>query len=156
MDIAVPPKTDEEIKTEEVVSVVANKPTEIPLTKTDEAGKPADKVQEKADLKDEAFAKEEADRNKTAELILSKQFFLPIREKRSKPLLTLALLPKKNKKQKRKTTKVAETSVKKKSNGTQTLLIIVLVAILIGALLAIDAGMIDIGVKLPFDFIKNV
>lgn len=159
MDIAVPPKSEDETKKVESVASTASKPVDKLEEKPDDTAKAIDKVQEKADLKDEAFAKEEAERKKTAELIATKKFFLPIREKRSKPLLTLSFLPKKNKKVKKKVakvSKVADTPRKKKSSSSQTILVVVLVVVLIGAVLAIDAGIIDIGVKLPFDLIKNV
>ena len=155
MDIAVPQKAEDEPKTEETVVSTASKPVAKSADKPDDTAKAIDKVQEKADLKDEAFAKDEAQRKKTAEIIASKKFFLAIHEKRSKPLLTLSFIPKRNKKLKKKVAKTVDAP-KKKRSSSQTILIVALVVVLIGAVLAIDAGMIDIGVKLPFDFIKNV
>ena len=154
MDIAVPPKGNDK-SLEKIVSPNASTTTEVAVEKLEESSNAIDRVQEKSDLKDEALSKAEKNREKIAEIITSKKYFLPIREKRSKPLLTLAFLPKKSKKLKKKISKVPDTPQRKKANSTQTMLVVILVVVLIGAVVAIDAGMIDIGIKLPFDFIKN-
>jgi hypothetical protein len=89
-------------------------------------------------------------------MITEKRFFLPIKEKRQNTALTLVALPKKAKKPKKTAPNKIEGDPKKSGSSHQAMLIVILVVVLIGTVFAIDAGMIDIGIKLPFDLIKNV
>ena len=155
MDIPSPSKDAEGQKIE--VSM-ASSSSKVPAVESATTTKPettpaGEQTQVKADLKDEALSKEEAERKKVAEMIVSKKYFLPIKEKRTNPALTFALLPKKSKK--KSTVKKTETTKKPKARNKQMLLLGVLVLVLVGAVVAIDAGVIDVGIKLPFDLIKN-
>lgn len=99
---------------------------------------------------DEALAK-------VAELLQSKEYHLPIREKRSRPLLTFALLPKRTKKSKRKqlSEPTENTSKKKPTKKSARMQLVVLLVIVVGLVVAIDAGWLSLGFELPFDFIKQ-
>ena len=171
MDIPAPTQAKKEETVDEaqptavavnVKTATAEKPTEektISETVTrKEEPKPTeagDKDSPKKDLKDAEFAALEEKRKALQEMITSKKYELPIKEKRSRPLLTFGLIPKKSRRSKKKKI-VKKEQQQNKPKSHQKILIIVLVVVVIGAVLAIDAGMIDIGVKLPFDLIKNV
>lgn len=160
MDIPAPDKEKAEDEHKVVVKSASTAPKEtkapveaVPEISSPESSEKTELPSTKADIKDEAFAAEEAKRKNLADMITEKRYFLPIKEKIQSPALTLLALPKKAKKS---TPKKQEPTGKKPAKGHQTMLIIILVVILIGTVFAIDAGMIDIGVKLPFDLIKNV
>ena len=103
----------------------------------------------------EIVDKDDVARKKIVELVSSKQYHLSIKEKRSSPLLIVGWSSKKPKKAKKKSNKKSEATVKAKPGKNKSLIqVVVLVALLFGFVLAIDAGLLSIGVTLPFDFIK--
>ena len=130
MDIPVPKDLDEE------KPVVAS--ADVP--KTEE--KPVKDYKKSEDSADEAQVK-------IAELLTSKQYHLAIKEKRTKPLLDFSLGIKKHKKNSKKKVKAKKES-KPVSKNKQLLEIAVVVVLLGGSYIAIDAGIIDIGWKPPF------
>lgn len=151
MDIPAPTEPAGEQKVAVSVSSSANEVVVTPDTNE------VPSEQAKVDMKDDALAKEEARRKKIVEVINSKTFFLPIKEKRSNPILTFASAPKKVKSIKKVShTAGQDAGAKKPMKSKQTLLIVIFILVVIGAVAAVDAGVVDIGVKLPFDFIKNV
>ena len=152
MDIPVPAKIAEDQKIPVAVSTASSKSTQV------NSPAPTELVQQrdtKQASKDDTDIQDEA-RRKVAEMITSKTYFLPIKETHTHPLITLSLFPKKPKKTKKMHVKTSESIAAPRQKGHQTLLVILLVAVLLVTLVAIDAGVIDVGVKLPFDLIKNV
>jgi cobalamin biosynthesis Mg chelatase CobN len=156
MDIPAPSKDSEGQKIEVSTTSSSSKmpaPESTAAAAKSETTTASGQAPAKTDLKDEALSREEAERKKVAEMIASKKYFLPIKEKRTNPALTFTLLPKKSKK--KSATKKTESTKKPKAKNKQTLLLGILALVLVGALVAIDAGVIDVGIKLPFDLIKN-
>jgi hypothetical protein len=89
------------------------------------------------------------------ELILSKKYALPIKEKRYRPLLTFALLPEKSKQPKQlKPTYRAQSSKKEPATQATTMRTYVslglLAVLILGTFIAIDAQFIDVGWTPPF------
>jgi hypothetical protein len=155
MDIPSPDKAPDEQKIEVATGSSVKSPL-AEIKKTQEAPTASLQTAPQSDLKDEALVKGDTDRKKVIDMISTKKYFLPIKEKRQNPALTFAFLPKKSKKTKKTNSKKTENIKKPKTNSKQTLLIVILVVVLVATVIAIDAGVIDIGVKLPFHLIKKV
>lgn len=99
-------------------------------------------------------SKQDEANKKIAELISSKQYILPIKERRTKPLLVLSLSTRKKKKS-IPSRKPTNKTVKPKGKDKKMIQLVVLVGLVIGLFLAIDIGWIDIGLKLPFSLFGN-
>jgi hypothetical protein len=125
-----------------------NAPSGRPTAQSTTTGAPPPTKAEAADLEDDQS-------KKINELISSKQYYLGIKEKHTHQILTLGATSKKSKKSKKKTVKKSEQKPKKSSGNNKTMVQVgVLVVLILGFVVALDAGFVDIGVKLPFDLIK--
>ncbi len=138
-------------------SAVNSDNEKIPVTTSVSQPKPPEQsALSKTPEKEPTISKEDEERKKIAELISNKKYFLGIKEKRSSPLLVVGSTGKKTKKAKKKSSKKVEKKDSKSPNkNKQSIQIAVFVVILLGFVLAIDAGLVDIGVNLPLDLIKS-
>lgn len=143
MNIPVPSK-ESEVTTPDVDAVTLE-----PTVDTTENTEP-----QKSDDENSPVPKSDDSGVKLAELINSKKYNLNIKEKRTKPLLVISLGIKRKKKLKNshKTIKKVAKPKNSKKQMTQAGLLAVLV---IGLVLAIDIGWLDIGIKLPFSLFGN-
>jgi thiol:disulfide interchange protein len=149
MDIPVPSESLPDNDTEKI-------PVSVSTTKQKPAEQPVAADPQRADQKTPNVSLEDQQRAKIAELISTKKYHLGIKEKRSSPLLTVGFAGKKSKKTKKKSPKKADRKVQRpQTKNKQRIQIAALVALLLGFIVSIDAGLIDIGVNLPFDLIKS-
>lgn len=148
MDIAVP-KPDADAPQKVAVTVATGTPS---VPKRPETDQPAIKSADTPTAADE--------RNKViAELINSKKYSLNIKEKRTVPLLTLGFTRpsvrkgRKNVKKLQKQTSKKTTTKKVESSKAKTVKLVLIGLLGIGAYLALDMGLIDIGWRPPFTII---
>lgn len=150
-------------KVAEPIADVAASPTAVKpaVVAVETSAKAPDTPPTQQDDQDKLKADVEKDneqRKKILELITSKKFNLGIKEKRSTPILTVSLMPKKSKKSKHKSSSTGKTEAQKsskkiESKNAKLIKLAVILALWVGFYLAIDAGLIDIGWKPPISLI---
>lgn len=147
MDIPVPKDTAENIEAAK---------TDVPEASSQSEPTAVVEKPKEAPGKETELLEAQERQKKIAELIESKQYFLGIKEKHARRLLTAnGSTRKKSKKTKKKTAKKQDAKSKKPASKNKTTLqVVALVVLLLGFVVAIDAGFLDIGLTLPFDIIK--
>jgi len=114
--------------------------------------KQTDIEQKKEDPQKEALQKAEV----IAQLIRSKKYNLPIKERRSKPFVTfMSLSPKRSKKRKSKKNLKKSSPKASQSKSKKFIEIAVIIVIWAGLYVAIDIGVLDVGWKPPFSFFNR-
>lgn len=129
-----------------------NEPSQVNERTTVDAEKQTDIGQKKEDPQKEALQKAEV----IAQLIRSKKYNLPIKERRSKPFVTfMSLSPKRSKKRKSKKNLKKSSSKAPQSKSKKFIEIAVIIVIWAGLYVAIDSGVLDIGWKPPFSLFNR-